>query len=255
VEFSDGRQETFDLVVGADGIHSNIRAIAFGDESRFTRFLGYVETGFPLPAGSLVMEEPLQIHLAPRRNAIVFLFQCPDGQVLVYLLTRATAEAVWPPPEPAAAILRGLFDGIGWKGPDVLRAVNEETPAYFGVATQIRMPRWSEGRSVLVGDAAHCLTSISGQGAAMAMAGAYILAEELSRNDGYRSAFARYESRLRPLVTKKQDQVRWVAPIFIPGARGPMLLHGAFVKLVWLARLPPVRRLIRRQFSAASIFE
>jgi 2-polyprenyl-6-methoxyphenol hydroxylase-like FAD-dependent oxidoreductase len=119
--------------------------------------------------------------------------------------------------ETRLALLRRRFAGAGWITEDVLAAVTGETPLYFDPMVQIVMPRWSSGRVGLVGDACGCLTLLAGQGSHMAMAGAYVLAQELARHRGDHAAgFAAYEAVLRDAVARKQREAQWLAKIFVP---------------------------------------
>jgi 2-polyprenyl-6-methoxyphenol hydroxylase-like FAD-dependent oxidoreductase len=114
------------------------------------------------------------------------------------------------------------------------------------------MPRWSDGRVTLVGDAAHCLTLVSGQGASTAMGGAYILAEELGKADDYRAAFAAYERRVRPFVEDKQRKARRFAKTFVPSSRFGVQLSYLIMKLMFTTLLA---RFIGKQFGVDSLLQ
>ena len=114
------------------------------------------------------------------------------------------------------------------------------------------MPRWSEGRVTLVGDAAHCLTLISGQGASTAMGGAYILAEELSKTDDVQAAYLSYERRVRPFVEDKQRKARRFAKTFVPGSRLGVQLSYLTMKLMFT---PLLARFIGKQFGFDSLLQ
>ena len=112
------------------------------------------------------------------------------------------------------------------------------------------MPRWSDGRVTLVGDAAHCLTLISRQGASTAMGVAYILAEELGKTEDYRAAFAAYERRVRPFVEDKQRKARRFAKTFVPGSRLGIQASYLVMKLMFT---PLLARFIGKQFGFDSL--
>lgn len=88
----------------------------------------------------------------------------------------------------------------------MLESLTDDDVVFHDLLAQIEMPRWHHGRVVLLGDAAYCLTLISGQGASMAMAGGYVLAQELSSSVGWETAVRNYETRLRPSIEKMQQK-------------------------------------------------
>ena len=128
------------------------------------------------------------------------------------------------------------------------RPIRAKEPIYFDSLTQIVMPHWSKGRVALLGDACGCLTLLAGQGSHMAMAGAYVIARELERHDGdYSAAFAAYEAKLKPAVTKRQDDAAAFARYFIPSARSRPWLRRLVIKMMFsplgaAVRVPLVRR-------------
>jgi 2-polyprenyl-6-methoxyphenol hydroxylase-like FAD-dependent oxidoreductase len=101
--------------------------------------------------------------------------------------------------------LKAVYEGIGWEVPRLLEMMPTASDWYFDMAAQIDMPRWSQGRVVLVGDAAYCASPMSGQGTSLALIGAYVLAGELAAASGdHLRAFAEYESAMRPFVEANQ---------------------------------------------------
>jgi 2-polyprenyl-6-methoxyphenol hydroxylase-like FAD-dependent oxidoreductase len=117
-------------------------------------------------------------------------------------------------------LLRRRFADAGWITSRVLEDLPDDTPLFFDALIQIRMPRWSSGRVCLVGDACGCLTLAAGQGSHMAMAGAYVLASELSRRpDEPLKAIDAYEVFFKPKVERKQAEARKFADRMVPNAR------------------------------------
>src|SRR5919202_6983437 len=215
VRFTDGAHERFDLLVGADGMHSNVRRLVFGDEPQFAVYLGYYFATFPVPNLDH-FEEGAIICPEPNRQATVY--PDPHGGYTALLVYHAE-DAGHIASGQRKAMLEAHYHGAGWVIPQIIASITPETPVYLDSVTQIRMPQWSDGRVTLVGDAAHCLTLISGQGASTAMGGAYILAEELGKADDHRAAFAAYERRGCPLVGDKQRQAKSFPKTFVPGSR------------------------------------
>ncbi len=130
-------------------------------------------------------------------------------------------------------ILRDTFGRDGWEVPELLAGLERCTALYFDAVSQICMESWSRGRVALVGDACFCPSLLAGQGAALAMTGAHILAAELKVADGdYRSAFANYEALFHPFVVKKQRAAAWLAGSFAPRTRFAILLRNEVTRVM-----------------------
>jgi 2-polyprenyl-6-methoxyphenol hydroxylase-like FAD-dependent oxidoreductase len=249
VTFENGEEAAFALVVGADGIHSNVRALAFGPEESFARYLGYYVAAFGLPLAPEVRGR-LAIYEEPDR--VAWFHALSDDRMVAMLVFRTENLGHVPAPE-RLPLLRRKYAGAGWITERVLRDVPDDTSVYFDSVTQIVMPRWSSGRVCLVGDACGCLTLIAGQGSHMAMAGAYVLANELARRPGDRAAaFGAYERFLRPHVERKQRQAAKMAATFVPSARSRTWLRRLVVRAMfspvvmrWTFRLFGVRSVLR----------
>ncbi|MGW0121572.1 FAD-dependent monooxygenase [Streptomyces sp. NPDC003327] len=205
VTFESGTVRRFDLVVGADGLHSNTRRLAFGPEERYKRHLGAYICIFTAP-NHLGLDRWETYHALPGKLVCVyssageadaknlFVFASPDE--LTYHHRDFAAQK---------RLLAEAFHGDGWELPRLLGHAADADDLYFDSLSLIEMDRWSTGRTVLLGDAAHCASPASGQGTGLALTGAYVLAEELARADGdHTVAFARYEERMRPGVERNQ---------------------------------------------------
>jgi 2-polyprenyl-6-methoxyphenol hydroxylase-like FAD-dependent oxidoreductase len=117
-------------------------------------------------------------------------------------------------------LLHTQFDEAGWESSAILRVLDSSEDLYFDRVSQIHMEAWSKGRVALVGDAAYCASLLAGQGSALAMVGAYVLAGELGRSpDDPEAAFARYERLMRPFIVKKQKAAVRFAASFAPRTR------------------------------------
>jgi 2-polyprenyl-6-methoxyphenol hydroxylase-like FAD-dependent oxidoreductase len=217
VRLSDGSRERFDVVVGADGLHSAVRALAFGPQAQFERFLGcYIAAfrtrGYPHRDELMHVSHTLQ----GRQIGRVSL---RDDETLVLLVWRADPNDAEVPAdrESRQRVIRAAFGDTGWEAPELLAALDHASDFYFDRVSQIRMPRWSTGPVVLVGDAAACPSLLAGEGSGLAMLEAYLLAGELHRSQGaVASAFAAYEDRLRTFVAAKQDSAIWLRGFFAP---------------------------------------
>jgi 2-polyprenyl-6-methoxyphenol hydroxylase-like FAD-dependent oxidoreductase len=220
--FVGGRSEDFALVVGADGVHSRVRALVFGPERQFARFLGLYVAAFHLAQDG----NPL--------NRTCKLFEDADRSMFLYPLddARMDATCMFRHDERNYAVARNLpFLRAQYRGAasivrDVLDRFNGDSPLYFDGATQIVMTEWHRGRVALIGDACGCLTLLAGQGSHMAMAGAYVLAQELKRHNDHARAFAAYQAFLKPHVDKRQRDAMRFAKYFVPSRDSwPWLRH------------------------------
>ncbi len=205
VTFRSGATHEFDLVIGADGLHSNTRELVFGDEDQFRRDLGMYLCVYSVPNYLELDRMEMQYSEIGRVAQIwstrddayakaCFGFAATPGSI--GLRDRAQQEAS----------LRAVYAGIGWEVPRLLDLMSDATDWYFDVAAQIDLPRWSSGRVALVGDAAYCASPMSGQGSSLALIGAYVLAGEIATSAGaYDVAFENYEREMRPFIEANQE--------------------------------------------------
>jgi 2-polyprenyl-6-methoxyphenol hydroxylase-like FAD-dependent oxidoreductase len=127
-----------------------------------------------------------------------------------------------PPGSPTSeqerkAALAHVFADVGWECPGILTAMVGVRDIYFDRVSQIRLDRWTKGRTALIGDAAACPSLLAGEGAGLAMAEAYVLAGELRNCGGdHAAAFARYQERLMPFLRRKQASAAKFASAFAP---------------------------------------
>jgi 2-polyprenyl-6-methoxyphenol hydroxylase-like FAD-dependent oxidoreductase len=200
VEFSHGGFRTFDLVVGADGLHSAVRRLAFGPEADFVRHLGQYLAIFPT-ANFLGLED-WQVWFRHEHTGGAIYPVRDNTELRVTLGFGSEPLPRLTVPEQKRLIAERLA-GLGWEVPKLLEAMFAADVFYFDAMAQIHLDRWSAGRVVLVGDAGYCASPLSGQGTSLALVGAYVLAQELGRA-GHEEAFAAYERRLRPFVALNQ---------------------------------------------------
>ena len=237
VTFRSGTRRDFDLVVGADGLHSRVRLLAFGPQERFENHLGIVVAAFDV-AGYRPRDEHVAVMHADVGFQVLRLSLRED--VTMFLVTlRDSGNVPLDSPREQQALLRRRLADAGWETPAILDAMAEARTFYFDRVSQIRMPSWSRGRVALVGDAAACPSLLAGQGSALAMVEAYVLAVELARIDGdHAAAFARYHTRLAPLLRSKQDAAKGLGLAFAPRNQVQLAVRNTVIRLLGLPRVP-----------------
>lgn len=217
VIFERSRPRTFDIVVGAGGIHSPVRGLAFGPEATFETDLGYRVAAFE--AEGYQPRDELVYLAYTRPGRMVTRFAMRNNRTL-FLFVFTTDHMSGPDPQnlaEAKATLHQVFGDAGWECPKILRKLDSACDVYFDRVSQIVMDRWSNGRVALVGDAAAAVSLLAGEGAGLGMVEAYVLAGELNRaGTDHQEAFRRYERQLRPIVEARQRSARGFAAMFAP---------------------------------------
>ncbi len=247
---SSGASQRFDLVFGADGVHSAIRALTFGEEEAFSYYLGGYVAAFHMPRSRLALDRAFKLHEEVDR--VAGFYPLGDGAADATFIVRHP-DVGHIPAEDRLPLLREKFSGPGWAGESVLQELPDSTPVIFDSLTQIRMPSWHRGRVALVGDACGCLTLLAGQGSHMAMAGAYVLATELHRHaHDHEAAFRAYEALMQPAVMKRQTEAARFAKVAMPTEKSRPWLRRLVTKAIF-SRLG--LRATMRSFGAKSVLE
>jgi 2-polyprenyl-6-methoxyphenol hydroxylase-like FAD-dependent oxidoreductase len=224
VEFQHAPPRSFDVVIGADGTHSPVRRLAFGADGGFETYLGLQFAAFELPGYRPRAEDAYVIYNQVRQQTDRFSLR-GDRTLFLFIFAQPSPD-VPAELEERKALLRRRFSGAGWECPQILARLDDAQSLYFDRVSQIRMDRWSTGRVGLVGDSAFAPSFLAGQGSALAMLGAYILAGELklARRDPHRG-LARYHQRLAAFMSRKQHSAVRFADNFAPQSR-----LGVFLK-------------------------
>ncbi len=252
VMFERSPPRRFDLVAGCDGLHSIVRKIVFGPGTRFEKYLGYYAASF------------LTANYPRREELVYFSYGAPGRQISRYALRdnmtaflfvfeqdRQSGEQLSS--KQARHLVKETFAKEAWiEIPEILRRLETCEHFYFDAVSQIHMPQWWNGRTVLVGDAAYCPSLLAAEGAAFAMAGAYILAGELARADGnYAQAFRAYEERFRPFIERKQRGAENFASSFTPSTKFGLFIRDLVLRSAsfpWVADWL-MRRYVSDQFD------
>lgn len=248
VRFREGDPAHFDLVIGADGLHSAVRRLTFGEQARFERFLGYYVAAFSTQ-GYRHRDPRVYVAYGEPGRQIWRITLGEDRTVFLLVFAEANALAVAVhEPSRLKSILAQRYAGGGWETADMLRALEAAPDLYFDRVSQIVMPQWSKGRIALIGDACACPSLLAGEGSAMAMAEAYTLAGELHASGGdHATAFQAYERRLRAYVERKQKGARGFAASFVPRTAAGLWLRNLSIDAV--SRLGLTRLLFGPQLS------
>src|SRR5580693_502134 len=207
---ADGVRVTFALVIGADGLHSNVRRLAFADNPVSVRDLGLYVSIFSV-ADSFDLDHSGLLYSVPGKTAAVFSARQTGHAVAQFFFLspdRGPISYDYHDTGQQQEIVASAFDGVGWHVPRLLEQMPKAADFYFDSVSQVCLDRWSAGRVALIGDAGYA-AGPGGNGTGTAVIAAYVLAGELAAARGdHRVAFARYEQLLRPYVARGQKQAR-----------------------------------------------
>lgn len=231
VTFARSPARQFDVVIGADGLHSKVRDIAFGDESKFIKHLGVYIAIFTTPDYMNLGADGLYYGTLGKRTGIFGAGKNDEARASFYFASEPISYDRRDI-EVQKQIIRDRFANEEWQVSRLLQLMDEAPDFYFDSISQIKMDSWSKGRIALIGDAAHCGSPMSGMGTSMAIIGAYILAGELKEANGDHSiAFNRYEEQMRGFVNNCQQMaegIEW----FIPTTRFRFWMSNLFWKIL-----------------------
>ncbi|MFE0028041.1 FAD-dependent monooxygenase [Amycolatopsis sp. NPDC059021] len=253
VTFARSAPRTFDMVIGADGLHSPVRGLVFGEESDVLHDLGVVISTFTVP-DRWGLDRTQRTFVEPGRVATVSDTRVA-GEARAILMFPAHGRAYdYRDVESQYALLSEVYEGAAWDVPFLLEQARRAPDFYLDACAQVRLDRWSAGRVALVGDAACAGSPLSGQGTSVALVGAYVLAGELAAADGdHRVAFSRYEERLREFARLNNKFALGMAKRVAPATPWQTRLH------LWQIRMIPytpgknlVFKLIGRQVKKAA---
>ncbi|MFF3021767.1 FAD-dependent monooxygenase [Gottfriedia sp. NPDC057948] len=231
VQYTNGKPDTFDLIIGADGIHSNVRTLKFGDEDQFKRTLGCYISIFEFE-NYLNLDHSQILYTVPGKT--VGMYSANDKKEAKGMLVFQSEPLIYDRynTEEQKILIKNAFEELkGWETPNLLKKLVNASDFYFDEICQIHMPNWSDGRIALVGDAAYCPSPLSGQGTSMALVGAFVLAGELKAANGdYNKSFISYEKEMRNFVEKNQKIGLLTAGGMIEKSNFKILLRNAMLR-------------------------
>ncbi|ORA53983.1 hypothetical protein BST22_08760 [Mycolicibacterium chubuense] len=237
VTLEDGSQVDADLLVGADGLHSTVRRLVFGPDSMFLRYLGFHTAAFTFHDTGIRSAMVGHFCLTDSIDRQVGLYALRDGRIAVLAVHRCPDST---PPDDVRSAIRQAYSGLGWLVPDVL----DRCPAehiYYDQVAQVVMSSWHKGRVVLLGDAGYAVSLIAGQGASLAMAGAYVLADRLHEAESIEEALLDFEAVWRPMAEEKQRKGRAGTRWFLPSSAWQIRVRHVVLRCT---RLPFVDHLV-----------
>ncbi|TQS32260.1 hypothetical protein Golomagni_07432, partial [Golovinomyces magnicellulatus] len=213
VTFADGTEDTFDIVVGADGQWSKTRRLVFG------------EGGMQMVKGVCIAYFSMDQEKKPDEEYLATIYMANGGKGIMTRRHNAQKLQVYVgcSNDKAQSLKRGdisaekkfmrdIFDGAGWRAPELMDAMDRSEDFYMERLGLVKLDKWSKGRVVLLGDAAYCPTALTGMGTSSAFIGAYVLAGELGECNGgkasIQNAFQRYEDKFRPFMQKTVKGVK-----------------------------------------------
>lgn len=227
VEFTDGKQEEFDIVIGTDGLHSTIRKLSFEESDITKHYLGLQVAAYKLD-DVVGLKNKFEYHM--ERDRYMVLYSSRDGKLgCVFVWTSDEKKA--PPVEQRWDVLNENYRDAGSLARKVIENYSDTSPIYMDPLIQIEMKQWHRGRVVVIGDAAHCMTLLSGQGASSAFADASYLSKALIDNEP-EDAFKILEKTMRPAISEMLPKTRKAAMWYVPRSIVRQVIRDTGMKML-----------------------
>ena len=252
VVFESGERADYDAVIGADGVHSRTRALAFGEEAAFVRPMGSAMAIFTAPNHLALDREQLLFNGLGR---IASVKSGDHNRELKLVLFFTTPAETFPLRDVDAQrrLVAEAYEGAGWEFPRFLEAMRSADDFYCDLTCQVHMESYASGRVVLLGDAAYCPSPLSGQGTSLALVGACVLASEMTPGGDLAAAFGRYDASMRAFVQRNQAIALKLASGFAPRTPFQVWSRNAAMRMLpYLPAVSWVMKLAMRDIRAAS---
>lgn len=259
VKFSDGKEDDFDLVVGADGQSSRTRRRAWGPDAKDPfNFLKLFLAYFTIPKGEQDTMIAKVLNLPGRRAIFTRVDNPRTMQVYLAYLEKdghAMEDALKSGDmKEQKQLWADMFKDVGWEAPRLIDGMLNSPEAddfYFQKIGQVKMDKWSRGRIVLVGDAGYTPSPLTGKGTSLGLIGAYVLGGEIAKHlenskdpgQALDAAIASYDKVLRPCVEKAQSLMRGIPAVAYPESEWGVWVTQLILKIVCTLR---INRLIER---------
>ena len=226
VRFERTDPRRFDLVIGADGLHSQVRRLTFGAEQRFTRPLGMYIATTPLETTAPDLHTVF-LHGGPGRAAMIHPTTGREGAAFIFR-DRSTIQPGDAADHLRNRLLTGAYAGMGWRVPEMLERIQVAEDVYFDSINRVQVGRWSRNRVVLVSDAAGCVT-VFGEGSSMAIVGAATLAQAVTSSTDLAEALGWYEHVHRRRLAARHRGAGLTGHFLVPATHvGVAVRDGAF---------------------------
>ena len=252
VSFEHGPARVFDVVVGADGLHSGVRGLLFGPEAPLLRHLN-MYLSFWTAENHLGLRNWTEVYSEPGRTVGMRAIRDNTATMAFFAFTSPAFRYDYRDTESLKAVVRSRAAGMGWAAEKLVGQIDDAADFYFDSASQVVLPTWSRGRIGLVGDAAYCASPLSGHGTTIALVGAYVLAGELARSGRDPVAgFRAYETRYRPWIERIQRFGRGNGAAMAPQTRLGIEFRRAVLRVQEL--LPDINLTLRGQVRLSDGF-
>lgn len=232
VTFAKGRPRRFDLVVGADGLHSGVRPLVFGEDERFVEFLGYYIMGGITVPNFLDLDHSGVLYNVPGRLADLSSTRDRAVASAGFVFASEPLDYDRRDPEAVKRIVAERFTDVAWEVPRLIEAMWATPDLYFDSISRVRLDRYSAGRVALVGDAGYGAT-LGGLGTGLALVGSFVLAGELAAaGNDHRTAFARYEERIRRYAEGCQKLATNAGPFLAPATEAKIRSRNSIYRIM-----------------------
>jgi 2-polyprenyl-6-methoxyphenol hydroxylase-like FAD-dependent oxidoreductase len=247
--FSDGSTDSYDLVIGADGLHSGLRRLVFGPEDRYVTQLGQCFGFFDID-NRLRLDHVGVAYIDAGRTAALQAIEPDEPARASLFLTDPELEFDYRDAEGNKRLFAQRCAGMGWEVPHILDDLAKAPEVYFDSIAQVHLDHYARGRVCLTGDAAWCASPRSGMGTTLAMVGSYLLAHELHlAGTDFTSAFDRYQRLMAPYVARCQKVALAALKTDRYSSGWRATLRNTALRML---RIPWVSRLVARQSLAVA---